>query len=530
MKFGGRVIAIAIAIAAVSAGCSSSPTSSPAADAGASGAIPLLKIGTNFPVTTLNPTTSAGNNAWAINNLALETLMNIGPKNKLVPELAESVSEPNPTTYVYHLRHGVTFWDGAPLTASDVVFSWDQYRAPQSPYLSNFANVKDVTADGPGTVVVTLTQPDAAWPYEPTQIPGVFEKKFYEAHQASFGKAGTLLMGTGPWKVDSFDETKGAVLSANPRWWGGKVPIQKITVAVFATETSMELAMRAGEIDLDPYVLDTTSFGKASGATMVSSPTNTAAVLSMNTKVAPWNDIHVRRAAAYAMNRTDIIASAGGFNLPMYTFFPPAYLAQMVPSPQVTAMINKLPLYKYSVAKAKAELAQSSYHGAPVTLTEYTYGSSVDTSQVVAAELKKVGINAQVKVPSNTAWEAAVVGPALQRPTDFATGYCGGPDISSCGTALGSWNLKPGQSNSANWAPPAVDSLLKTGLTTGDPAQRFAVYAKILRAIQTDVPYVGLFSEGVSIAISSKFTYPHYSSSPELNLLNDYALGIRPAG
>jgi peptide/nickel transport system substrate-binding protein len=529
MKFGGRAIALAIAIAAVAAGCSSSPTSGPAAGASPSGIIPLLKIGTNFPVTTLNPITGGGN-AWAINELSLETLMNIGPKNKLIPNLAESVSEPNPQTYVYHLRHGVTFWDGDPLTASDVVFSWDQYRAPNSTYASNFANVKDITADGQDTVVVTLTQPDAAWPYEPAEIPGVFEKKYYEAHKASFGNAGTLLMGTGPWKVDSFDETKGAVLSANPHWWGGKVPIQKISVAVFATETSMALAMRAGEIDLDPYVLDTTSFAKASGATMLSAPTDTAAVLSMNTKVAPWDDIHVRRAAAYAMNRADIIAAAGGFNSPMYTFFPPAYLQQMVPSSQVAALINSLPLYRYNVAKAKAELAQSAYHGASVTLEEYTYGSSVDISQVVAAELKKVGINAQVKVPSNSAWEAAMVGPNLQRPTDFATGYCGGPDISSCDTALGSWNLKPGQSNSANWAPPAVDSLLKTGLTTGSPTQRFALYSKILRAIQADVPYVGLFSEGVSIALSSKFTFPHYSSSPELNELDDYALGIRATG
>ena len=64
-------------------------------------------------------------------------------------------------------------------------------------------------------------------------------------------------MGTGPWELDSFDPTTGAEMSANPNWWGGKVPIQHISVKVFSNETSLELAMRAGEIDLDPYILDT---------------------------------------------------------------------------------------------------------------------------------------------------------------------------------------------------------------------------------------------------------------------------------
>jgi peptide/nickel transport system substrate-binding protein len=498
--------------------------------ASAGGVIPLLRIGTNFPVPTLNPMTD-GDNAWPIDELGLETLLKLGPDNQLEPDLATSVSQPNPVTYVYHLRRGVKFWDGDEMTASDVAFSLEQYRAPSSEYATDFVGVKDIAATAPYTVVVTLTQPDAAWADEPTQVPGVFEMKFYEAHKATFGNAGTSLMGTGPWEVDSFDPTTGADLSANPDWWGGKVPIQHVSIQLFSVETSLALAMRAGEIDLDPYVLDTTTFAKTSGAAIVAAPTDTAAVFSMNTEVAPWNDVHVRRAAAYALDRADIIAAAGGYNTPIYTYYPPSYLRQFASQSQVTALLNTLPVYRYDVAMAKAELAQSAYpHGFSTTLYEYNYGSSVDISEVVAAELQKVGINAHVQLAAtNPAWEAAMSGPDIKRPTDFATGYCGGPDISSCNTRLGSWNTQQGEWNSADWAPPTVDNLLKQGLLVSNPARRFAVYAKILRAIQTDVPYVGLFQEGVGIALSPKFTFPGYASEPDLTELDDYALNIKLA-
>jgi ABC-type transport system substrate-binding protein len=529
-----RVVTLAAAMPAVLAAVLAACSGTAAAPGSAPGAtIPLLRIGTNFAINTLNPVTN-GYSAAFIDYLSLEPLVKLGPDNTLAPELATSVSHPNPITYVYHLRRGVKFWDGHTMTAADVVFSLDQYRMPSSTFAPYLVGVKNVAAAGPYTVVVTLAKPSAAWPYEPPQIQGVFEKDFYQAHRATFGNAGTLIMGTGPWKVDSFDPTTGAKLSANPHWWGGKVPIQRITVSTFAQENSLALAMRAGEIDLDPYVLDTTTFAKSSGAKMLSTLTYTVAALSMNTKVAPWNDIHVRRAAAYALNRADIIASAAGYNAPLYTYYPPAYLRAMVSPSQVSSLLSSLPQYNYDIAKAKAELARSAYpHGASATLYEYSYGTSVNTSEVVAAELQKIGIDAHVKVNTNLAWGAALTGPDLKRPTDFSTGFCGGPDISSCDVNLGSWNLQQGQLNSSDWAPPAVDSLLKAALAAPSPAERFAVYAKILRIMQADLPYIGLYQEGVSVALSSKFTIPGYagfSASQGLALVPDYALDVKPAG
>jgi len=202
----------------------------------------------------------------------------------------------------------------------------------------------------------------------------------------------------------------------------------------------------------------------------------------------------------------------------------------MASKSQVDALLSSVPQYRYDVAKAKAELAESAYpHGVSVVLHEYTYGSSVNTAEVVAAELQKVGINAQVKVDENTAWEASIVGPDAKRPSYFSTGYCGGPDISSCDAYLGSSNLTQGYQNSAVWAPPAVDGLLKAALGATTAAARFSTYAQITKAIQADLPYIGLYQEGVSVGISSQFTVPGYASNPPLSALNDYALYIKAA-
>src|ERR1700757_2920117 len=117
MKLGRGAFVLAVATAAAVTGCSTS-ASCPAA----SGTIPLLRVGTNFPVATINPINN-GFNAWSIDQLSLETLVKLGPDNTLQPQLATSVSHPNPVTYVYHLRQGVKFSDGDPMTSADVVFS-----------------------------------------------------------------------------------------------------------------------------------------------------------------------------------------------------------------------------------------------------------------------------------------------------------------------------------------------------------------------------------------------------------------------
>src|SRR5690242_11003798 len=189
MKF--RVMAwLATAMAAVLAvslaACAG--TGAPAPAGAASGAtIPLLRVGTTGPTSTLDPLTTQGC-ATDYCGLFMERLMKFAPDGKLEPQLAASMSEPNPVTYVFHLRRGVKFWDGDEMTSADVVASLEYQEAPGSETATYYTDVKSIAADGPDTVVVTLKQPNSIWPQNMAYEGVIFEKSFEEAHKASFGK------------------------------------------------------------------------------------------------------------------------------------------------------------------------------------------------------------------------------------------------------------------------------------------------------------------------------------------------------
>ncbi len=521
MRSGRFAFAVAITTTAVAAG-----VLSPMAPAGASsrpsGTVPLLRVGTTYLSSNLDPTKSGG--GTVVGALGLETVLTLGPQDQLEPDLATSWDQTGPVTYVYHLRHGVKFWDGSELTAADVVYSWDYERAPGSQDSYGFTSVKSITAAGPYSVVVTLTHPDASWQYTPAYNGQIFEKKFAEAHKGTFGQPGVLVMGTGPWVIDSFDPTTGSQLSANPNWWGGKVPIQHISFKFFTSDTPEELAFRAGELDVDPFILGPKSFQAASGVRLVSAPSCLNAFVSMNTQVAPWNDIHVRRAVAYALNRSDIIDANGGYAVPDYTLIPSQVLRTIASQAQVDALLKSLPLYQYNLAKARAEMAKSAYpHGFNTTLLEFVYGSVVNISQVVASELQKIGIHATIKALTLDAWEAAETGPVSQRQTSFSTGGCEGPDVSGYDHYIGSL----GQFNLAGYVPAAVDKLVAAGLATTKPAQRFAIYSKLLQRVATDVPYVPLYVDEYTVALDNKFVIPAFNQ-PAFQF-DDWALQLKPA-
>jgi peptide/nickel transport system substrate-binding protein len=536
LRLSARIAAALAAITAVGlAACSTAAPSAPSASA-ADTTIPLLTVGLNNTEDgapqTLDVTKAIG--ADYITVLGLETLMRFNAQGKVEPDLATSVTEPNPVTYVYHLRHGVRFWDGDPLTATDVAFSLNYDRANGSQVAFAYPSVKSITASGPYTVTVTLTHPDASWPYTPAEINSqIFEKKFYEAHKSTYGQAGTLVMGTGPWKIDSFDPTTGAELSANPHWWGGKVPIQRIKMTSFASATSEALAFRAGEIDLAPDVYTPLSFASTSGAKLLATPSCDIDIFIMHVTTAPWNDVHVRRAVAYALDRSAIMTAHGGYATPLYTLIPPQLMQNIASKSQIGSLLSSLPLYQYNLAKAKQELAESAYpHGFSASILEINDPTSLNEDQVIVAELQKIGIRLQIKAVTAADWTAVESGPASQRVSSETSASCFNPDPSAYYDLLGSANTAVGSWNVADYAPPAVDTLMADGLATSNPAQRFSTYSKLLGNLQTNIPDVGLYLSDATVALSTKFTAPGYSywTSPFSSTGQpDFYLDLKPA-
>jgi peptide/nickel transport system substrate-binding protein len=252
-----RVAFIACLLAAgLAAGCgsgssSSSPSSSGTGANGLTATTPaatgdVSQVTWNLPAgepTSLDwiYTWDTGSGNTVLANLC-ESLMRQQPDGTIVPSLAQSVSTPDATTYVYDLRSGVTFTDGKPMTAQDVVFSLNRQRDPKTAaYWSLwYANVTDISVSGPMQVTVKLKKPDALFAEMMSTPAGdVGERAYVEAHGKKYGTPAGGVMCTGPYSLASWTSGSSLTLAANDHYWDTSLqPKVKTFKFTFLTDDS----------------------------------------------------------------------------------------------------------------------------------------------------------------------------------------------------------------------------------------------------------------------------------------------------
>ena len=164
---------------------------------------------------TLNPAEASGAQqimaGWALRN----NLTEIGADNKLKPELAESWESSDAQTWRFNLRSGVTFHNGKPLVAEDVIASFNIHRGEDSTSgaKSLLADVADITADGDGVVVFALSAPNADFPFI------VSDYHFQIMPAGDDGKPDTSGVGTGGYVLESWNPGVKTVFKRNPDYW-----------------------------------------------------------------------------------------------------------------------------------------------------------------------------------------------------------------------------------------------------------------------------------------------------------------------
>jgi peptide/nickel transport system substrate-binding protein len=493
------------------AACSSGSSASP----GSSGSeIPQFTVGYDPAVSTLNYAKS--NIGYQLGGLVMEPLLIASKSGQLVPWLAQSWKQTSPTTYVYNIRHGVKFSDGDPLTAADAAFSLNYYHSTGSLDAYNFpTTLKSITATGPETLTVTLTKPDAAWAVVPAgDNLGIFEKKWFEAHKSTFGQPGTGVMGTGPWVLGSYNGTSSAELTANPHYWGGPVNIKKVSVQFFSSETSEALAFRDGEINL-AFPLDNKSFASTSGQPLTTVPSYAVqGGFFMNVLQKPFDNVHVRLAVAYALNRAALINAWGGYATPVYQFLTAGLLENIGSPAQVKATLAAVPTYPFNLAKAKAEMAKSPYpHGVNATISVENAGSYPNVSQAIQAELARIGIHVSLKVMTADAQTANMT--SANRKGILTNFTYSGSVSRDPGEAfdfqMGSANISAGNWNTMNWAPPSMDKLINEGFATTNNASRLKIYQQVDTGYAQASPFIPLFNEDATVALSSDYTWPDFN-------------------
>jgi peptide/nickel transport system substrate-binding protein len=487
---------------------------------------------------SLDPTQTGSGSLCSVQGVDpffIDQLERIGPDGRLIPALAVKVDQPNRFTYIYHLRQGVKFSDGTPLTATDVANSLNYARYPSQNTSSWFAAVRDIKAKDRDTVVITMKRADASFRYAlaiGNSGARIFEAKQQLANKSTFGRPGSLPIGSGPYKIDSYNPISGARLSINPNYWGGTntLPAKQISVDFFQSEQSVALAMRAGAVDIY-FPGQPTSFAATSGVKVESRTGCWPGFLYMNVALPPFNDIHLRRAVAAAINRNDIVKVIGPQASPSLTVIPPSSLRAIASQAQINTLMKSLPNTKFDLAYARQQVAQSNYpNGVTVTMPEFPFPTGGLIDQVVAGALAKINIKVNIKGGNFTDWGAAYNADPPNRPQLLDVRYaCQDPDPGlNARFFTYTYGGKNTNGDTSSYVNAAQDKLIDEADAASDPAKRFALYSHALKIWATDLPVLGLYTTGTNIALSSKFSFPGFSGYTTFDGPS-WILGVKPS-
>ncbi|GAA1009931.1 ABC transporter substrate-binding protein [Acrocarpospora pleiomorpha] len=460
----------------------------------------VLRVALPSSLGSLDASKEAGIMNYVVALLVQEALVGVGQDGGLQPSLAESWTRRDPTTYVYTLRAGVTFSDGSPMTADDVVASLNLHakKGSTTAFAYAYANVASVEATGPAEITIRLKSPDASFAWTPS--PGtllVTSRKFIEATGEKIGTPEGKLLGTGPYKVAEFAPDSHVTLERNDGWWGGRAPYGQIKIDFIPEESTRLLAMRGDSVDvaLNVPAEQIDQWKSLSGVQLMTAGDRSLVTLAFNTAKKPWNDVHVRRAVAHAVDREGIVRSVLRGHGKVATTIPdPAQWGGVLDQAGVTSLYASIPQVGFDLAMAKAELAQSATpQGFGDTLTYPSSGPQLGRAALTLAEnLSQIGITLEVKEVPLEQWIADLGKHASGIYLGWYFATTGDPAEYVQQLLHGSATGANG-TNIAEYDNPEVTKLLDDAKASTDDAARGRLLGEALVKSAADVPYQPLW-------------------------------------
>jgi peptide/nickel transport system substrate-binding protein len=322
---------------------------------------------------------------------------------EIEPSLAESWESADGRVWTFHLRKNVRFHDGTPFDAAAVVFSFDRQRDPHHPFHqedftyweNTFRNIQSVEALDPSTVRITIERSYAPFLSNLAMFPvSIVSPAAVRKWGAEFARHP---VGTGPFRFVEWSPGERIMLASNPNYWGGAPKIQHLVFVAIRDARQRLVALEGGAIDvaenLSPEDLQFVALHPE--LTLLRVPANNVAYLAMNTTHPPFDDVRVRRAVNFAINKTAIVKLIyQGLAKPATTPVPPAMWGH-VDEPQ----------YRYDRNEAMKLLAEAKYVRPAkrprlfVMDTPRTYMPAPETvARIIQHNLRDVGMDVEVVV------------------------------------------------------------------------------------------------------------------------------------
>ncbi|UPW84688.1 ABC transporter substrate-binding protein [Lysinibacillus sp. Ag94] len=336
--------------------------------------------------------------------------------------LAESYSlSDDGLTYTFKIRPGVKFHNGEDLTVEDIQYSFDRLMGKNGgEKMSNsFDNVASTEAPDANTFVIKLKEPNSNFLYSLTARQSAILPK------SNDGKHNENPIGTGPFAFVKYSPGSNLELKKNEHYWNEGLPyLNKVTFTFQSDDQAAIMSLMANEVDLTSVPWQRVSEVE-NNYNLSHQNNNSSLIVTFNEMKAPFDNVKVRQAINYAVNKSDIIDSVfAGYAVPLGSNMSPA-----MGDYQKKGLENK---YKRDVEKAKALLAEAGYpNGFKTKITVSSHNDMYSNiAQIVAANLKEIGIDVEIEVVEWGIWlDRVYFGRDYQMTTIDLTGRASAYDI-----------------------------------------------------------------------------------------------------
>jgi len=415
-------------------------------------------------------------------NYLLERDENFNPK----PALAERWEIPDPRTYIFHLRSGVHFHNGQPLTARDVKWTFDSLLTGKirSPRASTYRFVASVEALEEGTVIFHLKEP--------------FSPLLWDLCDGSVGIVpfGTLTeisdhpIGSGPFRFVRAEPDKEVILERNDDYWGPKPHLERVRFAVVPDTITRALELRKGSADAAINALTSdmvATLEREQNLAVLRGPGTVLQYMNFNLRDPILRDVRVRQAIALALDRRPILEYLWrGFAQPANSILPP----------QSWAYDDNVPRYEHDPERARQLLDAAGYPARNGVRFHVTMKTSSDENTrlmvaVMQQQLREVQIQLDIRTFEFATFYADITKGAFQIHSLRWIGSNEDPDIFEY--AFHSSKFPPTGANRTFYSSPRMDALIDQARAELDQNMRKKLYAQIQQILAEDLPSINLW-------------------------------------
>ncbi len=458
-----------------------------------------------------------------------ENLMRLTPDYQIVPSLAASADHPDPLTWIYTIRQGVTFHDGSPMTVEDVVWSLSRHIDGEvgSYWGSWYANVDSIEQTGDSEVTIKLKQPDVVFPQMMATPAGSVESRaFVEAAGADYGTPDGGVNCTGPFSLAEWNKGENLVLERFEGYWNQDLRpfAARVEIPFIDNESTLVSALASGQVDgtfeVPPASIQ--QLQQSDVGTLYFGPSMQSFDVIVSSFEGPLGDARIRRALALALDREGIVSAAvDGQAEPLKAIVSPASWGYANETFQ-TAW-DALPDVKSNLEEARALMQEAGVPTEPIVLASLAENEQLSIISVALQDsAKELGMTVEIRTLPVGKYAPLFFDAKAREGVDmFLTGWY--TDIPEPLNMYGTIFNTGGGSNYNGYSNAEYDRLITEALGTEDTVARAELINQAQAISVEEMPWIPLYAPNVRLFLGDRisgapasFVYLYYPWAAEI--------------